>query len=113
MASPAVDKTYDHLINYVHDQYAESRPLSDPLAPPRCTFEDYFVVADLQAASHPRLRVCSRVDEIIAQSLDRAGRLACEPKPLYRVIPLQRRLFLVADDPDYATHSGLIRILQG
>ena len=31
------------------------------------------------------------------------GRLARKSKPLHRVIPLWRRLFPVADDPDYAT----------
>ena len=106
-ASPAADKTFDRLINFIHDQYDESRPLSDPLAPQRCTFEQYFVVADSQAVSRPRFRFYPRVGEIVMQSQDRADRLAWESKPLQRVIPLQHRLFPVADDPDYGAPQWL------
>ena len=113
LASPAVDKTYDRLINYVYDRYSESRPLSDPPTPPRCAFEDYFTVSDPQAVSRPKLCVYPRVDELVAQSQDRAAKLAWESKQLHRVIPLRRRLFPVADYPDYATPWWLIRILQG
>ena len=103
LAPPAIVKTYDRLINYVYDQYSESRPLSDYQAPPCCTFEDYFAISDLQAASRPKLRVYPRVDELIVQSQDRADKLAKEAQPLQRVITLRHRLFPVADDPDFAT----------
>ena len=95
MAPPAVDKTYDRLINYVYGQYSESCPLSDPQAPPCCAFEDYFAISDPRVSSRPKLRVYPRVDELIVQSQDRADKLAKEAKPL-------QRLFPVADNPGFA-----------
>ena len=107
LATPPVDKTCDRLFNYVYDQYSESRPLSDPQAPPRCAFEDYFAISDPQASSRIKLHVYPRVDELIAQSQDRADKLVKEAKPLQRVIPLWCHLFPVADDPDFATPRWL------
>ena len=52
--APVVDKTFNRLVNYVYDQYDSSRPLSDSTAPPRCEFEDYFVVAEPQSSLRPK-----------------------------------------------------------
>ena len=38
---PVVDKTFNHLVNYIYDQYPDSRPHSDPSVPPRCEFESF------------------------------------------------------------------------
>ena len=37
-----VDKTFNRLISFIYDQYPDSRPISDPAAPPRCEFESFF-----------------------------------------------------------------------
>ena len=92
-----VDKTYNRLI-----QYDESLPLSDPSAPPRCEFESYFSVAEPQSLAHPWMRLYPRVAELVTQSRDCAAKFAHESKPLHKVIRLWRRLFPMADDPDFA-----------
>ena len=47
VSSPqVVDKTCTRLVNYVYGQYHESHPLSAPLDPPHCAFEEYFAVSD-------------------------------------------------------------------
>ena len=46
---PVVDKTFNKLVDYIYEQYPDSRPHSDPLVYPRCDLESYFAVADTQA----------------------------------------------------------------
>ena len=48
-----VDKTFNHLVNFIYEQYPDSRPHSDLLVPPRCEFESFFAVADPQAVGCP------------------------------------------------------------
>ena len=36
---PVIDKTCNRLVNYICEQYPDSRPHSDPSVPPRCDFE--------------------------------------------------------------------------
>ena len=78
-----------------------TRPHSDPSMPTRCDFESYFAVADPQAVGRPRMRWYPRVQAIMAKTQERAGKLARESKSVQKVIPLRRRVFPVADDPDY------------
>ena len=106
VSSPVVDKTYDRLINYMYGQYPESHPLSDPLAAPRCAFEEYFVVSDPQGSARRKLHVYPRVEELVCQTQDHAVKLAREPKLLHRILPLKRRSFSVADDPDFIRLTG-------
>ena len=102
-----VDKTFNHLVNSIYEQYPDSRPHSDPLVPPRCEFKSFFAVADPQAIGRPRMRWYPRVQEITAKMQERAQKLAHESKPVQKVIPLRRRVFPVADDPDYAAPRWL------
>ena len=41
-----VDKTFNRLVNFIYEQYPDSRPHSDPAVPPRCEFESLFVTSD-------------------------------------------------------------------
>ena len=75
--------------------------------PPCCHFESYFAVADPQAVSRPRIHWYPRVQAITAKTQERAGKLARESKSVQKVIPLRRRVFPVADDPDYAAPRWL------
>ena len=50
----------------MYSQYSELRPLSDPLAPPCCAFENYFAVADPQDSARPKLLVYPRVEELVS-----------------------------------------------
>ena len=77
--------------------------LSDSLAPQLCEFESFFSVAELQSAAHPRLRIYPRVNELVADTSEQASKLARESKLLSRVIPLRRKVFPVADQPDYSS----------
>ena len=79
-----------------------SCPLSSPL-PPRCGFENLFAVADPQGYSRPKFYLYPLVLEIVSQTQDRSAKLARESKPVHRVLPLKRRMFAVADEPDNAT----------
>ena len=72
-------------------------------APPRCAFEEYFFVSDPPSSSRQHLRVYPRVSEIIDASSEKATRLACESKPLHRVVPLRHRIFNVGDDQDFCS----------
>ena len=69
--------------------------------PPRCEFEDFFAVSDPPSASRQNLTVYPRVAEIVNSSAERASRLARESWPLYRVVPLRRKMFFVGAHPDY------------
>ena len=97
-----VAKTFSRLISFIYDQYPDSRPISDPVAPPRCEFESFFATSDPQPAVRPKLWWYPRVQEIVAKTQDRSQRLAHEGKSAQKVIPLRRRLFPVADVLDYA-----------
>ena len=85
----------------------QTRPHSDPAAPPRCDFESFFTTSDPQTVGRQRLRWYPRVQEITAKTQECAQRLARESKSAQKVIPLRRRSFLVADDPDYAAPRWL------
>ena len=87
----------------MYDKFVESRPLSDSLAPPRCDFESYFSISEPQSSVCPRLRIYPHVNELVAQSSEQATKLARESKLLSKVIPLRRKVFPVADQPDYAS----------
>ena len=99
---PVVDKTFNRLINYVYEQYEHSRPLSDPAVPPHCEFEDYFAVAEPLSSLKPKLRIYPRVTELVNKNTDRAARCARESKPLHKIIPIRRKVFPVADEPDFS-----------
>ena len=99
----AVDKTLNRLFHYVYDKFLESRPLSDSLAPPLCEFESFISVAEPQSAARLRLCIYPRVNELVADTSERASKLACESKLLSRIIPLRRNVFPVADQPDYSS----------
>ena len=60
-------------------------------------------MVELQSAVRPHLRIYPRVNELVADTSERASKLACESKPLSRVIPLRRKVFPVADQPDYSS----------
>ena len=71
-----VDKTFNCLINYIYEQYPDSRPHSDPAVPPRCEFESFFATSDPQSVGRQKLRWYPRVQEITAKTQERAQRLA-------------------------------------
>ena len=102
-----VDKTFNRLINFIYEQYPDSRPLSDPAVPPQCEFESFFATSDPQSAVRPKLRWYPRVQEIVTKTQERAQRLARESKSAQKVIPLRRRVFPVADEQDYAALKWL------
>ena len=60
--SPVLNKTFTRLINFVYDQYPDSRPLS-PSLPPRYGFENLSAVSDPPGSSHPRLHIYFQVTE--------------------------------------------------
>ena len=97
-----VDKIFNRLISYIYEQYPDSHPYSDPALPPRCDFESFFATSDPQSVSRQRLHWYPRVQEITAKTQECTLRLARESKSAQKVIPLHRRSFPVADDPDYA-----------
>ena len=99
---PVLDKTLSGLISFIYDEFAHSRPLTNASAPPRCEFEEYFAISDPPTSSRQNLRVYPRVSEIIDSSSEKASRLACESKPLHKVVPLRRKIFFV-DDQDFCT----------
>ena len=105
--APVVDKTFNRLVNYVYDQYDSSRPFSDPAAPPRCDFEAYFAVSEPQSSLRLKLRLYPRVDELMSKSKERAAKFVRESKPLHKVIPIRRKVFPVADDPDFSAPRWL------
>ena len=41
-----VDKTFNCLVNYIYEQYLDSRHHSDSAVPPRCEFESFFATSD-------------------------------------------------------------------
>ena len=73
----------------------------------RCEFEDYFAVAESQSSLHPKLRIYPRVDELMLKSKERAAKFSRESKPLYKVIPICRKVFPVADEPDFSAPRWL------
>ena len=102
-----VDKTFNHLVNFIYEQYPDSRPHSNSAVPPRCEFESFFATSDPQSVGRQKLRWYPRVQEITAKTQERAQWLARESKSTQKVIPLRRRVFPVADNPDYAAPRWL------
>ena len=105
--APIVDKTLNRWLSYVHDQYELSRPLADPAVSPWFEFEDYFVVAEPQSSLRPKLWIYPCVTELMTASKERAAKCAWESKPLHKVIPMRRRGFPVADEPDISAPRWL------
>ena len=97
-----VDKTLNRLFHYIHDNCDESRPLSDSSVPPRCDFESYFAISEPQSLARPRMGVYPR-----AQSCWRRVNELASLKPLFKVIPLQRKVSPVAEAPDFAAPQFL------
>ena len=97
---PVLDKTYSRLINFICDRFANSRPVTNASAPPRCEFEEFFAVSEPPSAARQNLTVYPRVSEIVDASAERASRLARESQP-HRVVPLRHKLFYVGDDHDF------------
>ena len=97
---PVLDRTYARLVDFIYNRFAHSQPSASAQLPPRCEFEDFFAVSDPPSASRQNLTVYPRVAEIIDSSAERAFRLARESRPLHRVVPLRRKMFLWGDKPD-------------
>ena len=98
---PVFDKTYARIINFIYDRFANSRPVTNASAPPRCEFEEFFAVSDRPYAARQNRTVYPRVLEIVDASAERASRLARESQPLHRVVALRRKLFYIGDDQDF------------
>ena len=95
------------MIDYFYDQYHTSHPLSDSAAPPRCEFEDYFAVAEPQSFLCPKLHIYPQVTELMTKSKERAAISASESKPLHKMIRICRKVFPVADEPDFSAPRWL------
>ena len=102
-----VDKTFNHHVNFIYEQYPDSRPHSDPAVPPRCEFESFFDTSDPQSVGRQKLQWYPRVQEITDKTKECAQWLARESKSAQKVIPLRKRTFPVADDPDYGAPRWL------
>ena len=100
---PPPDKTYSRLITYIQDRFPKSCPVSAPRLPPRCEFEEFFVISESAPASRQNLLIYPRVSELVDASADRASRLARESRPLHRVVPLKRKMFHIGDQPDFCS----------
>ena len=98
---PLQDRTYARLIDFIYNRFAYSQPSASANAPPRCEFEDFFVVADPPSAARHNLTVYPRVPEIVDSSAEMASRLARESCCLHHVVPLRRKMFFVGDNPKY------------
>ena len=108
VSTPQVqDKTLVRLVNFIYDQYPESRPLASPPLAPHCEFEAFYAVSDPQETSRPRFRLYPRVGEILNKTQERAAKLAKQSKALSTILPQKRRLFDVADEPEFATPLSL------
>ena len=73
-----VDKTFNRLINFIYEQYPDSRPHSDSAVPACCEFESFFATSDPQSVGHQKLHWYPRVQEITDKTQERAQRLARE-----------------------------------
>ena len=101
-SSPVLDNTVTRSIDFVYDQYPESRPLSPPSLPPRFRFENLFAVSDPPGLFRPRLHLYPWVSEVIGQTQERSAKLARESKPLSKVFPSKHRLIHIADQPEFS-----------
>ena len=95
------DKSYIHLMHYIHDRFPHLEPASSPQEPPRCEFEEFFSTSEASSSAKPTLTLYPRVDEIIGSCADRAARFARESKPLHRVLPFKRKSAPIGDRPDF------------
>ena len=95
------DKTYLRLMRYVHDRFPHSEPASAPREPPRCEFEEFFLISEASSSAKPILTLYPRVDEILDSCADRAARFAKESKPLYCMLPFERKATPVGDRLDF------------
>ena len=100
---PPPDKTYALLVNFIHERFPHSQPSTAARMPPRCEFEDFFSITDPAPSSRQNLTIYPRVSELVTASADRASRLARESRALHRVVPLNRKMFYVGDEPDYCS----------
>ena len=53
------------------------------------------------------MRIYSRVNELMSKSRERATKCARESNPLHKVIPIRRKVFSIADDPDFSSRRWL------
>ena len=63
-----VNKTFNHFVSYIYEQYPDSRPHSDPAVPPLCDFKLFFATSDPQSVGHQRLCWYPRVQEMTAKT---------------------------------------------
>ena len=53
------------------------------------------------------MRIYPRVNELMSKSRECATKCARESKPLHKVIPIRRKVFPFADDPDFSSPRWL------
>ena len=71
-----IDKTFNRLVNFIYEQYPDSRLHSDPAVPQRCEFESFFATSGPQSVGRPKLRWYARVQEIVVKTQERTQRWA-------------------------------------
>ena len=59
------------------------------------------MVAEPQSSLLSKLRIYPRVTELMTENKERSAKCARESKPLHKMIPIRRKVFSVADEPDF------------
>ena len=103
ITASAVDHSFVRLSKFIYDQYPESRPLSSPSLPPRCSFESLFAPVEPPESSCPHLRLYPRVQEVMTATRELAAALSRKMKPFSAVLPKKNRKHSIADVPEFST----------
>ena len=101
LAGAPVDANFARLVEYIYNWFPHSKPDTVAIGQPSCEYKQYFSVSDPPEPSRKFLKLYPQVSEIQSASGERAVWFSWESRPLFRILPLNRRSISIGDDPDF------------
>ena len=95
------DANFARLVDYIYNRFPHAKPDAAAIGQPHCEYEQYFSVSETPEPTHKFLKLYPRISEIQSVSGERAARFSRESRPLFRILPLNRRSIPIGDDSGF------------
>ena len=116
IARAPVDANFAQLVDCIYNWFPHSKPDTAAIGQPRCEYEKYFSVSEPPEPSRKFLKLYPRVSEIQSASDEGEAWVFRESRPLFRILPLNRRSISISNDSDFChqrfLNSDYSRICQ-
>ena len=98
---------FARLVDYIYERFPHSKPDSAASIKLRSKYEEFFSVSDPPEPVRNFMTLYQRISEIQLTSSERAARLLRESRPLFKILPLRRRVVSIDHNSDFCDQRFL------